>query len=67
MSRVADRSSKVLRFGKLRSELLTPTLLTNIENSTIVTELSTIVTDVLLVELRDTIKVTSKYLSSSKR
>ena len=66
MSRVADKSSKVLHFGKLRSELFTPTLPTNIESSTVAKKLSTNVADALLVELRDTRKATSKYLSSSK-
>jgi len=62
-SLVADTNSKVVHFCKLRCELFSPIILTNEESSTIADELGVIVANALLVELQDTRKATSKYLS----
>ena len=65
MSLVADTNSKVAHFYKLRRELFSPIIITNEESSTITEELGVIATNALLVELQDTRKATSKYLSST--
>ena len=64
MSLVAGTDSKVVHFSKLGCELFPPTIITNKASSTTAVELGIIAVNALLVELQDTRKATSKYLSS---
>ena len=61
---VADTNSKVVHFSKLGCELFSPAIITNKESSTTAVELGVIAVNTLLVELQDTRKATSTYLSS---
>ena len=66
MSLVADLTAKFTHFGKLCSELFSPTIKTNKKSSNITEDLGVIVAQAILDGLQDTRKATSKYLSSSQ-